>query len=176
MRAFPLRTLKRLHRNASRLTSFEAVKVLSHPESRLRKAGPGLTLEVDVRLGIGSYIIHLNIALSMVVSVCFGGKSHVSNWQNVSFKEPCYMLLASYQSQQPSLRLQGGTVGALVSSCNTVAAFFTSALTYRSPVAEVRTRANTRRCPADCHNTSESVPANEMCVKSQKLGGGGGGG
>ena len=31
------------------------------------------------------YIIHLN----MVVSLYFGGKSHVSNGQNVSFKEPC---------------------------------------------------------------------------------------
>ena len=35
------------------------------------------------------YIIHLNIALSMVVSLYFGGKSHVSNGQNVSSKEPC---------------------------------------------------------------------------------------
>ena len=34
------------------------------------------------------YIIHLNIALQMVVSLYFGGKSHVSNGQNVSFKEP----------------------------------------------------------------------------------------
>ena len=33
------------------------------------------------------YIIHLKIALSMVVSPYFGGKSHVSNGQNVSFKE-----------------------------------------------------------------------------------------
>ena len=36
------------------------------------------------------YIIHLNIALSMAVSLCFGGKSHVSNGQNVYFKEPCF--------------------------------------------------------------------------------------
>ena len=35
------------------------------------------------------YIVHLNIALSMVVSRYFGGKSHVSNGQNASFKEPC---------------------------------------------------------------------------------------
>ena len=35
------------------------------------------------------YIIHLNIALSMVVSPYFWGNSHVSNGQNVSFKEPC---------------------------------------------------------------------------------------
>ena len=34
------------------------------------------------------YIIHLNIALPMVGSLYFGGKSHVSNGQNVSFKEP----------------------------------------------------------------------------------------
>ena len=35
-------------------------------------------------------MIHLNIALQMVVSLYFGGKSHVSNGQNyVSFKEPC---------------------------------------------------------------------------------------
>ena len=32
------------------------------------------------------YIVHLNIALSMVVSLYFGGKSHVSNLQHVSFK------------------------------------------------------------------------------------------
>ena len=35
------------------------------------------------------YIVHLNIALSMVVSLYFGGKSHASNGQNVSLKEPC---------------------------------------------------------------------------------------
>ena len=37
------------------------------------------------------YIIHLNIALSMVVSPYFGGKKHASNGQHVSFniKEPC---------------------------------------------------------------------------------------
>ena len=35
---------------------------------------------------------HLNIALSMVVSLYFGGKSHVSNGQNVSFEEPCKCL------------------------------------------------------------------------------------
>ena len=35
------------------------------------------------------YIIHLNIALSMVVSPYVGGKSHVLNAQNASFKEPC---------------------------------------------------------------------------------------
>ena len=35
------------------------------------------------------YIIHLNIALQMVVSLYLGGKSHVSNGQHVSFKEPC---------------------------------------------------------------------------------------
>ena len=36
-----------------------------------------------------SYIIHLNIALYMVVSLYFAGKSHVSSGQHVSFKEPC---------------------------------------------------------------------------------------
>ena len=35
------------------------------------------------------YIIHGNIALSMVVSLYFAGKSHVSNGQNISFKESC---------------------------------------------------------------------------------------
>ena len=39
------------------------------------------------------HVIHLNIALSMVVSLYFGGKSHVSNGQNVYFKEPCSMTL-----------------------------------------------------------------------------------
>ena len=34
--------------------------------------------------------IHLNIALQMVVSPYFGGTSHASNSQNVSFKEPCF--------------------------------------------------------------------------------------
>ena len=34
------------------------------------------------------YIIHLNIALHMVVSLYFGGKSHVSNGQNVSLRSP----------------------------------------------------------------------------------------
>ena len=34
------------------------------------------------------YIIHLNIALSRVVTLYFDGKSHVSTGQNVSFKEP----------------------------------------------------------------------------------------
>ena len=34
------------------------------------------------------YIIHLNIALSMVVSPCLDRKSHVSTGQNVSFQEP----------------------------------------------------------------------------------------
>ena len=41
------------------------------------------------------YIIHLNIALQMVVSLYFGGTSHVSNGQNVSFKEPCVTALGS---------------------------------------------------------------------------------
>ena len=36
------------------------------------------------------YIIHLNIALLMVVSLCFGGTNHVFNGQHVSFKEPCF--------------------------------------------------------------------------------------
>ena len=36
-------------------------------------------------------IIPLNIALYMVVDLYFGGKKHVSEEQNVSFKEPCYM-------------------------------------------------------------------------------------
>ena len=35
------------------------------------------------------YIIQLNIALQMVVSIYFAGKSNVLNGQNVSFKEPC---------------------------------------------------------------------------------------
>ena len=35
------------------------------------------------------YFMHLNIALYMVVSLYFGRKSHVSNGQHVSFKEPC---------------------------------------------------------------------------------------
>ena len=33
-------------------------------------------------------IIHLNIALQIVVSHYFGGKSHVSIGENVSFEEP----------------------------------------------------------------------------------------
>ena len=41
------------------------------------------------------YIIHLNIALYMVGSLYFGGKSHVSNGQSVSFKEPCKTLFIS---------------------------------------------------------------------------------
>ena len=51
------------------------------------------------------YIIHLNIALYMVVP--FGGKSHVSNGQNVSFKDPCYnWRVGDAQSQVPSLCIQ----------------------------------------------------------------------
>ena len=37
-------------------------------------------------------IIHLNIAFQMVVSLYFGGESHVSNGQTVSFKEPWGMI------------------------------------------------------------------------------------
>ena len=36
----------------------------------------------------GPYIIHLNIASSMVVSLYCSRKKHVSNRQHVSFKEP----------------------------------------------------------------------------------------
>ena len=55
------------------------------------------------------YIIYLNIALSilsMVVSLYVGGKGHVSNGQNVSFKEPwcCGWLLR----KRRSLRHFGG--------------------------------------------------------------------
>ena len=36
-------------------------------------------------------IMHLNIALQMEVCLYLGGKSHVANGQNVSFKEPCFI-------------------------------------------------------------------------------------
>ena len=36
----------------------------------------------------GILSLYLSIALYMVVSLYFGGKSHVSNGQNVFFKEP----------------------------------------------------------------------------------------
>ena len=42
----------------------------------------------DWLLNRDPYIIHLSIALNMLVSLYLGGKSHVSNWQHVSFKEP----------------------------------------------------------------------------------------
>ena len=41
---------------------------------------------MDITLNRDPYIIHLKIALSMVVSLYFGGKSHVSNGGTV---EPC---------------------------------------------------------------------------------------
>ena len=77
-----------------------------HPSSELQKA-QGETANSGVPCGHGihqwsgtegwelehlsrdPYVIHLNISLSMVDSLYFGGKSHVSNGQNVSFKEPC---------------------------------------------------------------------------------------
>ena len=58
-----------------------------HPGSM---AGCLLVVYVPFRsLSRDPYIIHLNIALQLVVSLYFGGKSHVSNGQHVSFKEPC---------------------------------------------------------------------------------------
>ena len=38
------------------------------------------------------YIVRLNIAFSMVVSLSFvfGGKNHISNGQHVSVQEPCF--------------------------------------------------------------------------------------
>ena len=45
---------------------------------------------------------HLNIALQMVVSLYFGGKSHVLNGQHVSFKEPCAM-----RHPPPPIKLRG---------------------------------------------------------------------
>ena len=48
--------------------------------------------KVEILFSRDPYIIHLNIALEMVVSLYFGGKNHVSNEQNVSFTEPCSAL------------------------------------------------------------------------------------
>ena len=47
------------------------------------------------------YIVHLNIALYMMVSPYFGGKKHVLNAQNVSFKEPCTRSRASSPNPHP---------------------------------------------------------------------------
>ena len=53
--------------------------------------------------------IHLNIALQMEVSLYFGGRSHVSNGQNVSFKEPC-----SKKSSKPNAGHQKKAPNALI--------------------------------------------------------------
>ena len=49
----------------------------------------GAASDDRAKLSRDPYIIHLNIAFYMVVSPLFWWESHVSNGQNVSFKEPC---------------------------------------------------------------------------------------
>ena len=48
-------------------------------QSRCGHPGPNMNRD--------PYIIHLNIALSIVVFLFFGGESHFENGQHVSFKE-----------------------------------------------------------------------------------------
>ena len=62
---------------------------------------------ITVLQGSLHYIIHLNIALEMLVSLYFGGKSHVSNGQYVSFKEPCLTWTVWWTCSEPPQRELG---------------------------------------------------------------------